>query len=98
MGFPEPQRRRDAVCMEKFLAAMCSYEKKKLEIRINTRAMEVDMILMKLAAMTKEIQHWHKEKKSFNIRYKKHEQCIKSKKISSDDELKAHLLRTMQQK
>eukprot|EP00957_Ditylum_brightwellii_P102131 7785745-Ditylum_brightwellii.AAC.1 len=87
--------------------------------------------------MTKELQHWHKKRKSFNIkhvatltgetqlicsvtkwgkyiyldiqhsdavalagnsvsqqsvsiRYKKLEQCIQSKKISSDDELKAH--------
>eukprot|EP00957_Ditylum_brightwellii_P210146 15364609-Ditylum_brightwellii.AAC.1 len=53
MGFPEPHRRRNAVCMEKFLAAMCSYEKKQLVIRINTRVMVVGMMLMKLADMTK---------------------------------------------
>eukprot|EP00957_Ditylum_brightwellii_P139482 10630347-Ditylum_brightwellii.AAC.1 len=59
MGFPEPHRRRNAVCMEKLLAAMCSDEKKQLGIRI---------MLMKLAAITKELQHWHKKRKSFNIR------------------------------
>eukprot|EP00957_Ditylum_brightwellii_P164938 12558130-Ditylum_brightwellii.AAC.1 len=111
MDFPEPHRRRNAVCMEKFLATMCSYEKKQLGIRINTRDMVVGMMLMKLTAMTKELQHWHKKRKSFNIRqvatltalagnsvslksvsgrYKWLEQCIKSKKISSDHELKAH--------
>eukprot|EP00957_Ditylum_brightwellii_P185881 14151792-Ditylum_brightwellii.AAC.1 len=137
MGFPEPHRRRNAVFMERFLAAICSYEKKQLGIRINTRAMVVGMMLMKLTAMTKELQHWHKKRKSFNIRqvatltdkiqhiclvtmrgkyiyfdiqhfiavaldgnsvslksvsirYKNLVQCIKSKKISLDDELKAH--------
>eukprot|EP00957_Ditylum_brightwellii_P211238 15365939-Ditylum_brightwellii.AAC.1 len=131
MGFPEPHRTRNSVCMEKFLAVMCSYEKKQLGIRINTRAMVVGMMLRKLTAMTTELQHWHKKRKSFNIRqvatltgeiqhiclvitwgkyiylgiqhsvavalagnsvslksvsiiYKKLEQCIKSKKISSD--------------
>eukprot|EP00957_Ditylum_brightwellii_P167524 12752614-Ditylum_brightwellii.AAC.1 len=39
MEFPELHRRRNAVCMEKFLAAMCSYEKKQLGIRLNTQAM-----------------------------------------------------------
>eukprot|EP00957_Ditylum_brightwellii_P103200 7865418-Ditylum_brightwellii.AAC.1 len=68
MGFPEPHRRRNAVCMEKFLAAMCSYEKKQLGVRINTRAMVVGIMLMKLAAITKELKHWHKKRKSFNIR------------------------------
>eukprot|EP00957_Ditylum_brightwellii_P087650 6673752-Ditylum_brightwellii.AAC.1 len=116
MGFPEPHRRRNDVCMEKFLAAMCSYEKKQLGIRINTRDMAVGMMLMKLTAIITEIQYWHKKRKSFNIRqvllllhsvvialtgnsvslksvstrYKKLKPCIKSKKISSDDELRAH--------
>eukprot|EP00957_Ditylum_brightwellii_P095514 7275597-Ditylum_brightwellii.AAC.1 len=99
--------------------------------------MAVGMMLVKLAEMTAEFHHWHKRKKSFNIRQvgtltgeiqhicsvttqgkyiylsiehsvavtlagnsvslksvssrdKKLEQCIKSKKISSGDELKAH--------
>eukprot|EP00957_Ditylum_brightwellii_P003196 243453-Ditylum_brightwellii.AAC.1 len=68
MGFPEPHRRRIAVCMEKFIAAMCSYEKQQLGIRLNTRAMVVGMMLIKLAAIAKELQHWHKKRKSFNIR------------------------------
>eukprot|EP00957_Ditylum_brightwellii_P052597 3988405-Ditylum_brightwellii.AAC.1 len=68
MGFPEPHRKRNTVFMENFLAAMCSYEKKKLGIRLNTRAVVVGMMLMKLAAMTKELPHWHKKRKSFNSR------------------------------
>eukprot|EP00957_Ditylum_brightwellii_P139276 10614676-Ditylum_brightwellii.AAC.1 len=99
--------------------------------------MVVGMMLIKLAVMEKELQHWHKKRKSFNIRqvvtltgeiqnicsvttwvkyiymdiqhsvamtlagnsislkatavrYKKLEQCIKSERISSDDELKTH--------
>eukprot|EP00957_Ditylum_brightwellii_P161952 12330771-Ditylum_brightwellii.AAC.1 len=39
MGFPDPHRRRIAIYMEKFIAAMCSYEKQQLGIRLNTRAM-----------------------------------------------------------
>eukprot|EP00957_Ditylum_brightwellii_P123536 9419277-Ditylum_brightwellii.AAC.1 len=68
MGFPEPHRRRNAVCMEKFLAAMCSYEKKQLGIKRNNRAMVVVRMFMKPAAMTKKLQHWHKKRKSFNIK------------------------------
>eukprot|EP00957_Ditylum_brightwellii_P046106 3497780-Ditylum_brightwellii.AAC.1 len=30
MGYPEPHRRRNAVCKEKYLAAQCAYEKKQL--------------------------------------------------------------------
>eukprot|EP00957_Ditylum_brightwellii_P022920 1729691-Ditylum_brightwellii.AAC.1 len=33
MGYPEPHRRRNAVCMEKYLAAQCAYEKKQLGFR-----------------------------------------------------------------
>eukprot|EP00957_Ditylum_brightwellii_P092428 7038321-Ditylum_brightwellii.AAC.1 len=68
MGFPESHKRRNAVCMEKNLAAICSYEKKQLGIRSNTRSMVVGMMLNKLAAMAKELQHWHKKRKSLNIR------------------------------
>eukprot|EP00957_Ditylum_brightwellii_P027077 2047267-Ditylum_brightwellii.AAC.1 len=30
MGYPEPHRRRKAVCMEKYLAAQYAYKKKQL--------------------------------------------------------------------
>eukprot|EP00957_Ditylum_brightwellii_P145903 11110472-Ditylum_brightwellii.AAC.1 len=105
MGFPEPHRRRNAACVEKFLASMCSYEKQQLGKRLNTRTVTAGMVLVKLAEITAELQPQHKKRKSFNIRqlatltvslkfvssrYKNHEQYIKSKKISSDDELKAH--------
>eukprot|EP00957_Ditylum_brightwellii_P156344 11900459-Ditylum_brightwellii.AAC.1 len=47
---------------------MCSYEKQQLGIRLNTRAIVVDMMLSKLAAMEKELLYCHKKRKSFNIR------------------------------
>eukprot|EP00957_Ditylum_brightwellii_P031031 2351793-Ditylum_brightwellii.AAC.1 len=68
MSFPKPHRRRNTDCMEKFLAVMCSYKKKQLGIRINTKTMVVGMMLMKLTAMATDLQHWHKKRKSFNIR------------------------------
>eukprot|EP00957_Ditylum_brightwellii_P100823 7684617-Ditylum_brightwellii.AAC.1 len=68
MGFPETHRRKIAVCMEKIVAVMCSYEKQQSGIRLNTRAMAIGMMLIKLAVMGKEFQHWHKKRKSFNIR------------------------------
>eukprot|EP00957_Ditylum_brightwellii_P088481 6738750-Ditylum_brightwellii.AAC.1 len=68
MGLPEPHRRRIIICMEIFSAAMCSYEEQQLEIRLNTRAIVVGMMPSKLAAMEKELLHWHKKRKSFNIR------------------------------
>eukprot|EP00957_Ditylum_brightwellii_P146707 11167803-Ditylum_brightwellii.AAC.1 len=52
--FPELHRRRNAVCMEKFMADMCSYEKKQLGIRLNTRTLVVGMMLVKLGEMTDE--------------------------------------------
>eukprot|EP00957_Ditylum_brightwellii_P142605 10865548-Ditylum_brightwellii.AAC.1 len=68
MGFPEPHRRRIAFCMENFNAAMCSYKKQQLGIRLNTRAMVFGMMFSKLAAMEIELHHWHKKRKSFYIR------------------------------
>eukprot|EP00957_Ditylum_brightwellii_P085773 6524649-Ditylum_brightwellii.AAC.1 len=38
MGYPEHNMRRNAVRIEKYLTAQCSYEKKQLGIRLNTRA------------------------------------------------------------
>eukprot|EP00957_Ditylum_brightwellii_P113425 8647998-Ditylum_brightwellii.AAC.1 len=60
MSFPEPHKRRIAICMEKFITAMSSYEKQQLGIRLNTRPMVVGMMPNKLAAMEKELLHWHK--------------------------------------
>ena len=54
--------------MEKFLAAKCSYEKIQLGIRINTRTMVVEMPEIKINNMLKELNHWHKGRKSFTIR------------------------------
>eukprot|EP00957_Ditylum_brightwellii_P132589 10111458-Ditylum_brightwellii.AAC.1 len=51
MGFPEPHRRRIYICMETIIAAMWSYKNQQLEIRLNTRAMVVDMMPSELAAM-----------------------------------------------
>ena len=67
LGYPEPERRKNAVCMEKYLAAMCSYEKAQLGIRINTRDMVVGMPAVKLDKLKTELQHWHKKRKSFTI-------------------------------
>eukprot|EP00957_Ditylum_brightwellii_P163582 12454838-Ditylum_brightwellii.AAC.1 len=39
MGFTEPHRRMIAICMGKNIAAMYSYKKQQLGIRLNTRAM-----------------------------------------------------------
>eukprot|EP00957_Ditylum_brightwellii_P021016 1584139-Ditylum_brightwellii.AAC.1 len=44
MGYPEPHRRRNAVCMEKYLTAQCVYEKKQLGVRLNTRALALDLM------------------------------------------------------
>eukprot|EP00957_Ditylum_brightwellii_P053429 4049162-Ditylum_brightwellii.AAC.1 len=60
MGYPEPHRRRNAVCMEKYLAAKCTYDKKQLGIRLNTRALALGLMADKKLGMTSELQHWHK--------------------------------------
>eukprot|EP00957_Ditylum_brightwellii_P129501 9878144-Ditylum_brightwellii.AAC.1 len=44
MGYPEPHRRRNAVCMEKYLAVQCAYEKKQLGVRINARALALGLM------------------------------------------------------
>ena len=44
MGYHEPHRRRNVVCMEKYLAAQCAYEKKQLGVRLNTRALALGLM------------------------------------------------------
>eukprot|EP00957_Ditylum_brightwellii_P065071 4935721-Ditylum_brightwellii.AAC.1 len=68
MGYPEPHRRRYAVCMEKYLAVQCAYEKKQRGVRLNTRALALGLMADTKMRMTSELQHWNKKKKSFNIR------------------------------
>eukprot|EP00957_Ditylum_brightwellii_P195903 14925994-Ditylum_brightwellii.AAC.1 len=68
MGYPESRRRRNAVCMEKYLAAQYEYEKKQLGVRLNTRALALGIMAYKKLCMTSELQHWNKKRKSFNIR------------------------------
>eukprot|EP00957_Ditylum_brightwellii_P146796 11175529-Ditylum_brightwellii.AAC.1 len=68
MGYSEPHRRRNAVCMEKYLAAQFLYIKKQLGNRLNTRSLVLGLMADKKIDMTSELQHWHKKKRSFNIR------------------------------
>eukprot|EP00957_Ditylum_brightwellii_P177788 13542950-Ditylum_brightwellii.AAC.1 len=44
MRYPEAHRRRNAVCMEKYLAAQCVYEKKQLGIKINSRSLSLSLM------------------------------------------------------
>eukprot|EP00957_Ditylum_brightwellii_P052011 3945190-Ditylum_brightwellii.AAC.1 len=55
--------------MEKYLAAQCAYEKKQLGVRLNTRALALGLIAGTKLCMTSELQHWHKKRRSFNIRH-----------------------------
>eukprot|EP00957_Ditylum_brightwellii_P037065 2806427-Ditylum_brightwellii.AAC.1 len=48
MIYPEPNRRRNTLCMEKFLAAQCSHKKKQLDIRFNTRALVLGLMTDKI--------------------------------------------------
>eukprot|EP00957_Ditylum_brightwellii_P012323 931295-Ditylum_brightwellii.AAC.1 len=62
MGYPEPHRRRNDVCMEKYLAAQCAYEKKQLGVGLNTRALALGLMADTKLCMTSELQHWHKKR------------------------------------
>eukprot|EP00957_Ditylum_brightwellii_P126769 9663110-Ditylum_brightwellii.AAC.1 len=44
MGYPEPDRRIHAVCMENYVATQCPYEKKQSGIRFNTRALALGLM------------------------------------------------------
>eukprot|EP00957_Ditylum_brightwellii_P206080 15346710-Ditylum_brightwellii.AAC.1 len=55
IGYPGPFRRRNAFYMEKFLDAQCSYEKKQLYNRLNTRSMALGMIVDKKAEIRDEL-------------------------------------------
>eukprot|EP00957_Ditylum_brightwellii_P033615 2548663-Ditylum_brightwellii.AAC.1 len=68
MGYPETHRRRNVVCMEKYLAAQCAYEKKQLGVRLNTKVLVMGLMADTKLSMASEIQHWHKKRRSFNIR------------------------------
>ena len=43
LGRPAPQFRKAALCLEKFIKAMCSYTKTQLGKVINTRTMSVSI-------------------------------------------------------
>ena len=62
---PEPEFRRVAVCMKKFLRAQCSYRKEQLGIMINTRQMIVYLPDSRVAKMIVAISHFHKGRRSF---------------------------------
>ena len=52
MGYPEPHRRRNAVCMEKYLVAQCAYEKKQLGIRLDTRTLSLGLMADKKISLS----------------------------------------------
>lgn len=47
MGKPDPNKRRIAVCVNKFAAAMCSFEKEQLARLLNTRNMTESLFCKK---------------------------------------------------
>eukprot|EP00957_Ditylum_brightwellii_P037147 2812009-Ditylum_brightwellii.AAC.1 len=44
ISYPEPYKKRNAVSTKKFLTVQCSYEKKQLGIRLNTRALALGLM------------------------------------------------------
>ena len=67
LGRPEPEFRKVAVCMEKFVQSLCSHERVQLGLLVNTRKMTVSLPPDKVAKLIRELKHWHSGRRSFNV-------------------------------
>ena len=67
LGFPDLERRQNALSLDKYFETTCSYERIQLGINVNTRTMTVGLTNMKRIAMLDELSHWHKKRRSFTL-------------------------------
>ena len=67
LGFPEVDKRQDALSLDKYFESVCSYKRTQLGILINTRTMSISLSEKKRLSMLNELSHWHKKRKSFNL-------------------------------
>ena len=67
LGFPEIEKRQNALSLDKFFESICSYERIQLGININTRKMSIGLTEKKRLAMLDELSHWHKKRRSFTL-------------------------------
>ena len=67
LGFPEIERRQNALSLDKYFETTCSYERIQLGINVNSRSMTVGLTSQKRIAMLDELSHWHKKRRSFTL-------------------------------
>ena len=67
LGFPETEKRQNALSLDKYFESVCSYERIQLGINVNTRTMSIGLTDKKRLSMLDELSHWHKKRKSFTL-------------------------------
>ena len=67
LGFPEEDKRQNALSLDKYYESTCSHERVQLGIRINTRTMSIGLSDKRRINMLEELSHWYKKRKSFTL-------------------------------
>ena len=67
LGFPDLERRQNALSLDKYFETTCSFQRIQLGINVNTRTMTVGLTEIKRIAMLDELSHWHKKRRSFTL-------------------------------
>ena len=67
LGFPDLERRQNALSLDKYFETTCSFEIIQLRINVNTRTMTVGLTNIKRVAMLDELSHWHKKRRGFTL-------------------------------
>ena len=67
LGYPEEEKRQNALSLDKYFESVCSHERIQLGIKINTRKMTIGLSDSRRSNMLHELAHWHKKRKSFTL-------------------------------
>ena len=67
LGFPELDKRQDALSLDKYFESICSHDRTQLGFQVNTRKMSVGLTEKKRLLMLSELSHWHTQRKSFTL-------------------------------
>ena len=67
LGYPEEEKRQNALSLDKYYDSVCSHERVQLGIRVNSRTMTIGLAETRRVTMLNELSHWHKHRKSFTL-------------------------------
>eukprot|EP00978_Attheya_sp_CCMP212_P038402 scaffold190130_cov28-Attheya_sp.AAC.1 len=65
LGFPETEKRRFALSLDKYFKTSCSYEREQLGLLVNTRDMLISLPAHKLEKLILIAKNWHAHRRSY---------------------------------